>query len=464
MFLRYSFLWKWVFIILDLIVLNFSFFATKYIVSQIGILQTIIVYKETWTIINLLWVLLVVLFNIYDTNFKFIKITKDIFKQFAIYFFLVITYLYLDKEKTEPNLFIYLFFGGLLFGLLFFRYLFILLYAIFGFFRINDINVIILGNTYYGNEIARLLRNIDSGCNLLGFYDDIENVSSLTDDEKILHVLSYAKLNNIKEIYITFFPSSSFSINSYISEAENCHIRIRFIPDLNSFLFSKANLNLESGIPIISFRKEPLSYPKNAMIKRTFDILFSLIVITFILSWVIPIIAFIIKISSKGPVFYKQERWGINNKKITCLKFRTMIDNKNNEIDENGVYRQATRNDARVTEVGKVLRKTSIDELPQFINVLFGDLSIVGPRPHPVPLNIASMDIIENYLLRHSVKPGITGSAQVNGYRGETKSIDQMQKRINFDIWYLENWSLLLDLKIILKTVLNIFLGEKNVY
>jgi putative colanic acid biosynthesis UDP-glucose lipid carrier transferase len=216
-------------------------------------------------------------------------------------------------------------------------------------------------------------------------------------------------------------------------------------------------------LPIITLRSLPLDVTDNKVIKRLFDMIFSTVVIVLLLSWVIPIISLIIKLTSKGPVFFKQERWGLNNKPIVCYKFRSMIVSSK-DVDESGVYQQARKDDPRVTKIGAFLRKTNLDELPQFFNVFLGSMSVVGPRPHPVPLNIESKDSVENYMMRHWVKPGITGWAQVNGYRGETRKPYLMQKRVEFDVWYMENWTFWLDLQIILQTLVNMVKTEKNAY
>ncbi|HOA39779.1 MAG TPA: exopolysaccharide biosynthesis polyprenyl glycosylphosphotransferase, partial [Flavihumibacter sp.] len=240
--------------------------------------------------------------------------------------------------------------------------------------------------------------------------------------------------------------------------------RIRIIPHYERFGGSgKVHVGTLGSLPIITLRSLPLDLSDNKLYKRVFDIVFSALIITLVLSWLIPIVALIIKLTSKGPVFFKQERWGLNNKPIICYKFRSMrVDSK--DLDEDGKYQQATKDDPRVTGIGKFIRKTNIDELPQFINVLLGSMSVVGPRPHPVPLNMLSKDIIDNYMLRHWVKPGITGWAQVNGYRGETEQSHLMKKRVEFDVWYIENWTFWLDLQIIVQTLVNMVKGEKNAY
>jgi exopolysaccharide biosynthesis polyprenyl glycosylphosphotransferase len=191
--------------------------------------------------------------------------------------------------------------------------------------------------------------------------------------------------------------------------------------------------------------------------KRVFDIIFSSLIIIFILSWLYPIIALLIKRESLGPVLFKQLRSGKDNQSFLCYKFRSM--KVNNETDK-----QATKDDARITKIGSFLRKTSLDELPQFFNVFLGDMSVVGPRPHPVNMTNEYGQVINQYMVRHFLKSGITGWAQVNGYRGETKDPMLMQRRVEHDVWYLENWSMWLDLKIVCKTVYNVLAGEESAY
>ena len=191
--------------------------------------------------------------------------------------------------------------------------------------------------------------------------------------------------------------------------------------------------------------------------KRAFDIVFSFLVIVFILSWMIPLFGLFIKISSNGPVLFVQKREGFKGNYFDCFKFRSM--KLNNEIDK-----LATKNDPRVTRIGKYMRKTSIDELPQFFNVLLGDMSVVGPRPHILSQNQIYSDKIKKFNVRHYVKPGVTGLAQVKGYRGEIETDDDMINRIRMDVFYIENWSLLLDLRIIYKTLINALKGEDKAY
>ena len=196
----------------------------------------------------------------------------------------------------------------------------------------------------------------------------------------------------------------------------------------------------------------------NNLLKRVFDIFCSIIAIIFIFSWLAPVIIIFIKLGSKGPVFFKQKRTGYRNKTFTCYKFRTMVENVNANV------MQASKNDPRLTKFGKVLRRTSLDELPQIFNVLIGNMSLVGPRPHMLHHTEYYSDKVPDYMLRHSVRPGITGLAQIKGYRGETRDLALMKARVNYDIDYIENWSFWLDIKIIFITICNLFRGDKSAY
>ncbi|RYZ52797.1 MAG: exopolysaccharide biosynthesis polyprenyl glycosylphosphotransferase, partial [Chitinophagaceae bacterium] len=240
--------------------------------------------------------------------------------------------------------------------------------------------------------------------------------------------------------------------------AEQACIRFRFIPDLSFFINRTYHVEYMKDIPVLTMRREPLEDSLNRMKKRVLDVVFSGLVIIFILSWLIPILGLLIWLESPGPIFFRQMRSGLNNKPFMCIKFRSMRSNK----DAN--KRQATKNDDRLTNIGRFIRKTSLDEFPQFLNVFMGDMSIVGPRPHMLKHTDDYSQLLEEYMVRHFAKPGITGWAQVNGYRGETRTLEQMKERVEYDIWYLENWNLWLDVRIIFLTAYNVIRGEKNAF
>src|SRR5699024_8491757 len=211
-------------------------------------------------------------------------------------------------------------------------------------------------------------------------------------------------------------------------------------------------------LPIISLRKIAVDESLNKIVKRAFDIIMSLLVLVGILSWLTPLLAILIKLDSRGPVFFKQKRNGLDYQEFYCYKFRSMHPNLTADLH------QVSRGDQRITRVGRFLRKTSLDELPQFLNVLFGDMSVVGPRPHMVSHTHMYAEKIDKFMVRHFIKPGITGLAQVSGYRGEVETEKDIINRVKYDIFYLENWSLFLDLKIIFLTIYNIIKGEDKAY
>lgn len=326
-------------------------------------------------------------------------------------------------------------------------------------------NVLIVGSTaaaldfyetinkyyYYGYKCLGFLDNQQgklNGCEYLG---PVDNLSIMLKEKRI------------DEVVIALPESDTDEIQFCIEVCDFYSTKARIIPNLHQYATASIQVNNIGLMPIINVRELPLDKKENQLLKSIFDFLFSICFFVFIGWWLLPLIAIAIKITSRGPVIFKQERWGLNNQQIICYKFRTMVANSS-DIDANGFYKQASKEDPRVTRLGMFLRKTNMDELPQFWNVLLGNMSVVGPRPHPTPLNLESMHTVENYMLRHLVKPGITGWAQVNGYRGETKVPGSMQRRINFDLYYIHRWTFWLDCQIILQTIINIIRGDQNAY
>ncbi|GGH37903.1 sugar transferase [Mangrovimonas yunxiaonensis] len=283
---------------------------------------------------------------------------------------------------------------------------------------------------------------------------------SLSDKKNTdLHAcFKYIIEENIDEIYCSISELSNVQISEIVDFSDNNLKILKFLPDNKEIYSKKLKYEYYDYIPILSMRNIPLEDPINKVVKRVFDMVFSSLVIVFILSWLTPIIALLIKLESKGPVFFKQSRNGFNYREFDCYKFRSMMPNKDAHL-----Y-QATRGDLRVTKVGRFIRKTSIDELPQFFNVLFGDMSVVGPRPHMVSHTNMYAKKIDKFMVRHFVKPGITGLAQVSGFRGEVETDKDIIGRVKYDIFYIENWSVYLDIKIIYNTFLNMIKGEEKAY
>jgi len=223
-------------------------------------------------------------------------------------------------------------------------------------------------------------------------------------------------------------------------------------------LSSNVKFEFYDYIPIISLRNILQEESFNKVIKRAFDLVFSLIIIIGVLSWLIPLMTVIIKLDSRGPVFFVQKRNGLNYQGFNCYKFRSM------ELNGTADMELTSKNDMRITKIGRFIRKTSIDELPQFINVFLGEMSVVGPRPHMVSVANIYAAKVDKFMVRHFVKPGITGLAQTKGYRGEVEKDGDIINRVKYDIFYIENWSLLLDIKIILITMYNTLRGDEKAY
>jgi putative colanic acid biosynthesis UDP-glucose lipid carrier transferase len=326
-------------------------------------------------------------------------------------------------------------------------------------------HVLLVGSTKAAEEfIDAVKKYYYYGYKCIGYIDDQEKLKkecaylgNLNDLHTIL------RTTEIDEVFIALPTGENEKIQNCIAICDGLNIKVRILPNLSEFTSSSVYINNIGLLPVVNVGDLPLDKKENRILKRSFDIVFSLLFFILLGSIIFPVLAIIIKLSSKGPIFFKQERWGLNNKRITCYKFRSMY-KESSDFDEEGNFQQAFKNDPRITLIGKILRKTNMDELPQFWNVLMGNMSVVGPRPHPTQLNIESMELVDNYMLRHMVIPGITGLAQVNGCRGETKTTEDMQKRVNFDLYYIQRWNFWLDLQIIIQTVINIFRGDQNAY
>jgi putative colanic acid biosynthesis UDP-glucose lipid carrier transferase len=317
-------------------------------------------------------------------------------------------------------------------------------------------NVIIIGHTLQAVRLRELFESrADYGYHFQGFFSDKKTGNEI--EGKIADIQSFVESHNIDDIYCSLNEISNTQLKELVAFAETNDKTIKFIPDSNEIFSKNLRIDYYEFFPLLSLQKSPFDEPMAKFSKRLFDIVFSFLVIVLLLSWLAPILALLIRMESKGAVFFKQSRAGINGDHFECYKFRSM--RVNNTTDQ-----LAVKNDPRVTKIGRFIRKTSIDELPQFMNVFLGDMSVVGPRPHIGVINTKYGDRIKKYVLRHRVKPGITGLAQVRGARGEINADEDMINRIKYDVFYIENWSILLDIKIIIQTVVNIFKGDEKAY
>ncbi|WP_083572152.1 undecaprenyl-phosphate glucose phosphotransferase [Flavobacterium johnsoniae] len=325
----------------------------------------------------------------------------------------------------------------------------------------NFRKIIIVGANETGERMRKILaKDLTYGYKFLGFFD--EKGDSVFSDQILGgfdEIEDFIIKQEVDEMYVALHIDNIQIINKLVKICDQNMVRIKFIPDFQLYTkSSKVEITFYENTPVLMLRREPLEFAVNKLIKKAFDVCFSALVILLIFPWLFPIVMLLIKVESPGPVFFKQKRAGRDNRPFMCLKFRSM------HINDLADNKQAGKGDSRITKFGAFMRKTSIDELPQFFNVFWGDMSVVGPRPHMVNLAKEYSELINNYLVRQFAKPGITGWAQVNGYRGETKELIDMENRVEYDIWYIENWSLLLDIKIIVRTVINILKGEENAY
>jgi putative colanic acid biosynthesis UDP-glucose lipid carrier transferase len=318
----------------------------------------------------------------------------------------------------------------------------------------NILKCLIIGNNDHGSDLFNeILKFPELGYRAKGVY----SYNKKNKPNSVAYLGSFKDLSDdqISQFDRIFF-SNKISLKAQeniILKADKLNIKVSYIPDLVFYDFKNFFISKISTVPYVSINKLPLDNKVNFYTKRIFDIIFSIFVILFILSWMIPLFGIIIKLSSKGPALFIQKREGYRGKIFECIKFRTMVPNSISDI------KMADDNDERLTKFGKFLRLSTIDEMPQFINVFLGDMSIVGPRPHPLNLNKDYREKVFNFQKRHRFKPGITGLAQSMGYSGFISSIHDMNNRVKMDVFYFKNWSFILDLKIVFRTSLILFKG-----
>lgn len=332
-------------------------------------------------------------------------------------------------------------------------YLFLRNYRKWGY---NYRNIVLLGNDHHTQTLANYINNRPS----LGYKLKAQFAAKNTDglDGNIDDFKTLCQTSDIHEVFLSAESIQKKYVKDIVRFAENLFISVKIIPFYSNISERNVKVLDMGSVPVISVTNIPFENKLNAYTKRTFDILFSGLVMLTLLWWLIPLLGIIIKLESPGPMLFMQWRSGLNNRPFKCLKMRTMRVNK-----ESGT-KQAAKHDDRITRFGAFLRKTSLDEFPQFINVFLGHMSIVGPRPHMIKHTEEYAKIIDRYMVRHFIKPGITGLSQVRGYRGGTENPRLMKNRIRLDIFYIEKWSFLLDTKIILQTFFNMLRGEKNAY
>lgn len=451
--IRYSRYLKTIIILLDLLVIASVFVFYFFITNKNAVYDRFLWYENSFPLLLVIcfWILLSGRTKIYNItrNLTYILFVERL----IIHFLLFIIGLILIRKVSNNQ-----FFGSELTWLS--LYLFSLIFSIksvvyflIRYFRsmgINNRNVMFLSE----NDSTEVLKKIieerkDFGYKVFNF--DLNEINSET-------LVDFWKRNGIHTLFLPIQNSFSDKMqNEILILAEANKVHISLIPNISKSNFFFYDLEYIQTQPVLNQTKYPLDYYSNFLLKRTFDIIFSVLVLLLICSWLFPLIAFLIKRNSRGPVFFIQKRYGFHEEVFNCIKFRTMV------VNEESSTKTTSENDTRITKFGKFLRKTSLDELPQFINVLKGEMSVVGPRPHMLAVDNYYKPKIGRYSLRSFVNPGITGLAQVNGLRGDSGNVEvEMNKRILADAFYVRNWSFVLDLVIILKTVLLVIKGDKK--
>ncbi|MEC5164786.1 putative colanic acid biosynthesis UDP-glucose lipid carrier transferase [Flavobacterium sp. PL11] len=433
--------------IIDLIIINaLSIFI-------VGFHQSQILYA---IFISISWFIIAVYFGFYEVYryTRVITILNNTLKQTVLFGIVCLALeLYFSEYVYQQKIVLYVLVATSL-VLLFKLFIYYFLRRFRVLYGGNSRTVVLLGND---NNIEPLKHfftdNPDYGYKLIKVFD-------VKDDKKvsIKECLSFVADKKIDEIYCAMADLSDSLLVDIIDFADNNLKTVKFIPDGKQVLSSTIKFEFYDYIPIISLRNILQEESFNKVIKRVFDLVFSSIIIISILSWLVPIMAIIIKLDSNGPLFFIQKRNGLNFKDFNCYKFRSM------KLNDTADMELTFKNDTRITKIGKFIRKTSIDELPQFFNVFFGEMSVVGPRPHMVSVTTIYAAKVDKFMVRHFVKPGITGLAQTKGFRGEVETDEDIINRVKYDIFYIENWSLLLDVKIIIVTIYNTLRGDDKAY
>jgi putative colanic acid biosynthesis UDP-glucose lipid carrier transferase len=458
---RYFFLLRFMLGVTDFILVNLCFFLAYYLADKYYGAIDERVYRDTLIINNMIWLVCSAITGLYSSDK--IQSVKYIYQTTAgcllLHFGLFLAYLFVMELFSFPRQFIAGFYLLTIFGFILSRFTGATLQNQLTNNPDRRKSVGIMDLNQGGLRLAEYLKS-QSALNFRGFVNEglaLRGSEDVHTPYSSSQSFKAALKDGIYELYVCVDPQRMLDVRALIAEGEKYCIRVKFVPD---FFMADTNFKYkEAGdIMVLSARNEPLESIGNRFKKRFFDLAVSSLVIVFILSWLYPILALIIKIQSPGPVVFKQLRSGRDNAPFWCYKFRSM------RMNAQSGKQQASKNDDRITPVGRFLRKSSLDEFPQFFNVFMGSMSIIGPRPHMISHTEYYSSLIDTYMTRHFVKPGISGWAQVNGYRGETRETRLMEARVEHDIWYLGNWSMRLDIKIMFMTVTNIFKGEENAF
>jgi len=445
---RYSWLINPIAYVVDLVVINYL--ALAYFFPQFPEFEFSLVVSITWLITAL-----IVKFYEVRRHSNVLRVFNLIIRQ-CLFFTLVMfayTGIFPQYNVTPESTLSYVI--SCFLAITIFKYtLFFLLKEYRAFFKGNIRRTIILGKSKQAVDLAQFFKSTPE----LGYVNTKIVSFNSTKKVNLESLFEFITTNQVDEIYCALSELSSKDVKAITKFADNNLKVVKFIPEQNTVLNQDLKRDFYGLVPVLEFRSIPLDDSFNLALKRLFDVIFSLLVIVLLLSWLAPLLALLIKLESKGPVFFVQKRNGYNYKSFDCIKFRSMVPNKKADII------QVSKDDNRITKLGRIMRQTSMDELPQFFNVLLGDMSVVGPRPHMLSHTEMYANKVDKFMVRHFVKPGITGLAQVSGYRGEVESDKDIIGRVRHDIFYIENWSILLDIKIIIQTIIKALTGDEKAY
>ena len=443
----------------DLVILNIVFVFSFLYAKDFGPICYQPISILFFLFINVAWYFSASFFKLNKINRQeeekivFYKTIKSIVFFFFLFmvFFQVFSF---DFHPTDDIKKLFIIFSISLVSWKFLLHYFFIFYRKAGY---NYRNVVIVGYNTTAFDLRDYFNsNPWAGYRFKAFFT--QNETHTKEEAKAFDELeTYVLENQIDEIYMVG-NVDKFAHKTLLSIISKHSVSIQYVPELSGFSYTNAKLINYNGIPVMQLQQGPLNIWYNRIAKRLIDISISLLVIVFVLSWMIPLLKIIDLLSGNLGLFFIQERSGLNNRSFNCIKFRSMKTNGEAHTQ------QAVENDHRITRMGSILRKTSLDELPQFFNVLLGDMTVIGPRPHMLKHTNEYKAYVNKFMVRHSVKPGITGYAQVNGHRGEVKKMRDIKSRIKFDIEYIENWSVLFDMQIILNTLLLFIRGDKKAY
>lgn len=443
----YKFMWP----VFHLVILNTSMLFALELWNWQGF--NLKVHADVWLVFNLLWFISAQILDVQELNKLKHGWLLGVFSSLLLYYALLLVYVALFMGVAN-------YFGFTFFHIVLFACSYVCFRVFFNslggwlkrkFSAVRSISVLGLSNANMGLDVSvevaqsTIVRE-EHLSDLL-----VDQYGPVSIQEHILSEIWTASDRGVTDIYLPLRSAENAGLVNLLDEADKYCVRLKLVPDLSPAMgVANSHLDTIEGLPVIDYVSSSLDDIGNRVLKRLMDIVISSLAIVFVCSWLVPIVGLLIKLSSRGPIFFRQLRNGRDNGEFWCYKFRSMRAYEN----------QASRDENRITPIGRFLRRTNLDEVPQFFNVLIGDMSLVGPRPYMLKHTEEYRELIGRYMVRHYLKPGITGWAQANGYRGETSDLTQMEKRVEHDIWYFENWSPLLDLKIFFMTFWSLFRRE----